>query len=441
MNIIKVFLIFLSFIYGLHNLSSSEDTFKRLLKFSSCNLSTAQEPSRKAQKNIVNLTDLFNSTQNFDLSLFSANFDELLDSKKTFSCYEKVNLIKLYAAYQYRNQNPENSLALYRSLERFRGLEKSFVIYLSQMISKSNKAIGLVENLPSQESDTDEVILEDYSSKDNRISSLERKLGEIQTILETEQTINVKLLQENKELKEELSMLKESSEDLLIQEFDNLQISRLKKELEVAVDDLEKANERLYLLRVKLEDKDKALEDNYTKLNTLKQKLTEYEPDREDLNKSSVPDFESDNTLILWIILIIALSTGFYFYNEKLKSDTVGGSQNNDKLKNALENLLYQIQPNKNLDNLMDSFIFNYLKGYCEELHDTELESKILFQELVESLSSMDFYDHNKNYITDDSESAMEGRLKGKQDGRILKNNSTPIVLKNYLKKDILQGK
>ena len=89
----------------------------------------------------------------------------------------------------------------------------------------------------------------------------------------------------------------------------------------------------------------------------------------------------------------------------------------------------------------MDSFIFNYLKGYCEELHDTELESKILFQELVESLSSMDFYDHNKNYITDDSESAMEGRLKGKQDGRILKNNSTPIVLKNYLKKDILQGK
>ena len=114
-------------------------------------------------------------------------------------------------------------------------------------------------------------------------------------------------------------MLKESSEDLLIQEFDNLQISRLKKELEVAVDDLEKANERLYLLRVKLEDKDKALEDNYTKLNTLKQKLTEYEPDREDLNKSSVPDFESDNTLILWIILIIALSTGFYFYNEKLK--------------------------------------------------------------------------------------------------------------------------
>ena len=111
MNIIKVFLIFLSFIYGLHNLSSSEDTFKRLLKFSSCNLSTAQEPSRKAQKNIVNLTDLFNSTQNFDLSLFSANFDELLDSKKTFSCYEKVNLIKLYAAYQYRNQNPENSLA------------------------------------------------------------------------------------------------------------------------------------------------------------------------------------------------------------------------------------------------------------------------------------------------------------------------------------------
>ena len=53
----------------------------------------------------------------------------------------------------------------------------------------------------------------------------------------------------------------------------------------------------------------------------------------------------------------------------------------------------------------------------------------------------MDFYDHNKNYITDDSESAMEGRLKGKQDGRILKNNSTPIVLKNYLKKDILQGK
>ena len=133
-------------------------------------------------------------------------------------------------------------------------------------------------------------------------------------------------------------------------------------------------------MRVKLEDKDKALEDNYTKLNTLNQKLTEYEPDREDLNKSSVPDFESDNTFILWIILIIALSTGFYFYNEKLKSDTVGGSQNNDKLKNALENLLYQIQPNKNLDNLMDSFIFNYLKGYCEELHDTELESKIFFK-------------------------------------------------------------
>ena len=113
---------------------ADEEIFLKLADLKLCNLNTAREPSKKRVSKINDLRDLYNNQSNEKSTFFKKEFDQFILSKNFFTCYEKINLINLYAAYQFKIQKFKNSLLLYEKLKKFKGIDEEFISILENLL-------------------------------------------------------------------------------------------------------------------------------------------------------------------------------------------------------------------------------------------------------------------------------------------------------------------
>ncbi len=415
---------------------ADEEIFLKLADLKLCNLNTAREPSNKIVSKINDLRDLYNNQSNEKSTFFKKEFDQFILSKNFFTCYEKINLINLYAAYQFKIQKFKNSLLLYERLKKFKGIDEEFISILEKKIAQNNMKLNQVNVSSFKENNLNVKQTNKIEELENKLFDQANKIAELQGLLKVEKDRTFKIEKRNASLRAKLENFDASPGNKMTDRATSIQDSLFKKELETAYADLEKTYERLYILEKELIEKNQKLISFQGKLTSIQDKLDSYESQKTN-DYFETENFNSNNQIWFWIILTVAIIAALYFYNENINREPDSELEKNDDFSRALENLLYQIEPNEDLNDLIDVFVFNYILGFSEGFKNNDLESKLLSQELVSALSSESYFVINNNYIIDDSELAIEGRMKGKQDGQRLRNNSVPIILKNYLKKDI----